>query len=97
MPVAGRLVEQADEVRIFQNIFNLRRQQQILDVLRGTCGNAAPFPETLPNLAGKGRCLFLPQQQMKFITKEPGGLALAAILRHPAPNLVLDDQHPDFL
>ena len=32
--------------------------------------------KTLPNLAGKGRCLFLPQQQMKFITKNQVALPL---------------------
>ena len=66
MPVAGRLVEQADEVRIFQNIFNLPASKKVLYILRDSCRNALPLPKSLEDLH-RIRCgLLFFQKKMEF-------------------------------
>ena len=92
--VAGRLIEQANEVAVFQNVFDLRGRKQVFHVLRRPGRDAAPFSEPLPNLAGESRRLFLAQKQMELVAEIPRCLALAAVLGHTAPNLVLDNEHP---
>ena len=89
--------DQADKVAVFQNVLNFRGGKQVFHILRRTCGNPAPLTKTLPNLAGKSRRLFLTQKQMKLITEIPCRLALAAVLGDAPPNLVLDNEHTDFL
>ena len=93
-PVAGRLIEQANEVAVFQNVFDLRGRKQVFDVLGRPGRDASPFSESLPNLAGESCRLFLSQKQMELVAEVPRRLALAAVLGHAAPNLVLDNEHP---
>ena len=91
-PVAAGLVQQIDKVTVFQDVLNFRGTQQVLYILGDAGGDAAPLPKAFPDLhAPRGH---LPmEQQVKFIHIVPGGLALAAVHRHPVPHLVLDDQH----
>src|SRR5699024_2521735 len=73
---------------------DFRGRKQVFDVLGSTCRDAAPFSEPLPNLTGESSCLFLSQKQMELVAEVPRRLALAAVLGHTAPNLVLDNEHP---
>ena len=92
--VAAGLIEQADEVAVFQDIFDLRGGKQVFHVLRGPGRDAALLSEPLPNLGAVSRCLFLFQKQMELVGKIPGGLALYAIGGDAAPYLILDNEHP---
>ena len=92
-PVTAGLVQQIDKVAVFQDVLDLRGTQKVLHILGNTCGNAAPFPKSLPDLHAPRRYLPM-EQQVKFVYIVPGGFALAAVHRHPVPHLILDDQHP---
>ena len=74
LPVALRLIEHIDEVRVFKDVLNLTGSQQILDVLRQSCGYPAPFTKAFPDFNAVGRSLFLFQKQMKLILVEPSRL-----------------------
>ena len=93
-PVPGRLIEQRDKIAVFQNVFDLRGGKQVFYILRRTGWDAAPFPEPLPDFSGIGCRLFLFQKQVELVGKVPCGLALAAVGGDTAPNLVLDNEHP---
>ena len=97
LAVAAGLIEQTNEVAVFQDIFDFRGGKQVFHILRGPGGNAAPLPETLPNLGAVRRRLFLFQKQMELVGKVPGRLTHAAVGGDAAPNLILDNQHPQFL
>ena len=55
--VLACLVEHIDEVRIFQDVGNLRTAKQVFYVLGDAGRNTAPFTESLPDFNGIGCCL----------------------------------------
>ena len=60
--LAGCLIQQRDEVAVFQNVLDLRGRKKVLHILGGTCGHAAPFAEALPNLGTVRGGLFFFQE-----------------------------------
>ena len=78
-PVARRLIEHEDKIRVFKDILHFAGSKQILDILRNGCGYAAPFSETLPDFNGIGGGLFLFQEKMKFVHKIPGGFPFCPV------------------
>ena len=56
--------------------------------------HTSPFAETLPNLATKSCRLFFTQQKMELVTEVPCCFALVSVFSYAAPNLVLDNEHP---
>ena len=96
LPVTGGLVEHDNKVRIFKDILHLAAGEQVFDVLRNSGRNPAPFSETLPDFYGIGSRLFLFQKKMELIHIVASGFTLSTVLCHPSPNLILDNQHPDF-
>lgn len=62
-PVTGSLIEHVDVVTVLKDVFDLLTGQQILHVLRDTGWNAAPLPETLPDLNAVGGSLLFLQQK----------------------------------
>ena len=97
LPVARRLVEHIDEVAVLQDILNLRGGEQVLGVLSGPRGHAAPFSEPFPNLGAVRRSLLLLQQKVKLIHKIPGGAANGPVDGDGVPHRVLDHMHPRLL
>ena len=96
LPVAWGLVQHTDVVRVFEDVLNLGRGKEILDVLRDPRGHAAPFPETLPYLnAPRGQ--FAAQKQVELIDVVARGFSRLAVACHAVPNLVLHDQHSELL
>ena len=96
LPVPRRLIEHIDEVGIFKYILHFPACQQILDILRDACGDAAPFAEPLPYLHAPTRQLPL-QEQMELIHIVAGGPAQPPVYRDTVPHLILDDQHTELL
>ncbi len=94
LAVAAGLIEQGNEVAVFQDVFDLRGGKQVFHILRGPGRDAAPLAKTLPDFSGIRRRLFLFQKQMELVGKIPGSLAHAAVGGDTAPNLILDNQHP---
>jgi len=94
LAVARGQVQQVDKIAVFQNVFNLRRGKQVLRVLRRPGRDAAPLPETLPDLGAVCRRLFLLQEQVKFVHEIPGGPSNGAVHRDGVPHCVLDNEHP---
>lgn len=94
--VAGCLIQQRDEVAVFQNVLDLRGRKKVLHILGGACGYAAPFAEAFPNLGTVRGGLFFFQQKVELVCKIPCSPALAAVLGDAAPYLVLDNEHPQF-
>ena len=92
-PVARRLIEHEDKIRVFKDILHFAGSKQILDVLRNGCGYAAPFSETLPDFNGIGGGLFLFQEKMKFVHKIPGGFPFCPVDGDAVPYLVLHNEH----
>ena len=68
--------------RVIKDILDLLRRKQVLDILRDTCRNSAPFTETLPYLSGIFRSLLLFQKQILAI-------AIVAILGSGMTNVVI--------
>ena len=96
LPVTGGLVEHDNKVRIFKDILHFAAREQVFDILRNSCRNPAPFPKTLPDFYGIGSGLFFFQKKMELIHIVASGFTLSTVLCHPSPNLILDNQHPDF-
>ena len=94
-PVARRLIEHEDKIRVFKDILHFAGSKQILDVLRNGCGYAAPFSETLPDFNGIGGGLFLFQEKMKFVHKIPGGFPFCPVDGDAVPYLVLHNEHEE--
>ncbi len=92
-PVARRLIEHEDKIRVFKDILHFAGSKQIFDVLRDCCGYAAPFSETLPDFNGIGGGLFLFQEKMKFVHKIPGGFPFCPVDGDAVPYLVLHNEH----
>ena len=87
-PVALRLIEHEDKIRVFKDILHFAGSKQIFDVLRNGCGYAAPFTETLPNLHAVRGGLFLFQEKMKFVHVVAGGFPFCPVDGDAVPYLV---------
>ena len=48
-PVSRCLIQEVDKIAVLKNVLNLSGSQQVLDILRDTGGNPAPFTEPLPD------------------------------------------------
>ena len=93
LSVIAGLVQKIDEIAVFKDILDLRRGQEVLDVLGDTCRDTTPFAKAFPNLHAPGTYLAA-QQKVELVHLVPCGLALAAVDGDAVPHLVLDDQHP---
>ena len=96
MPVAGCLVEHINKIAVLEDILNFPAGQQILDVLGDACGYTTPFSEPLPDLDAVCCRLFLFQQEVKLVYIVPGVLFAVAVDGNTVPDLILDDEHPQF-
>ena len=96
MPVAGCLVEHINEIAVLEDILDFSAGQQILDVLGDACGYAAPFSEPLPDFDAICCGLFLFQQEVELVYIVPGVLFAVAVDGDTVPDLILDDEHPQF-
>ena len=93
LPVTACLVQHVNEVAVFKDVFDLPGGQQVLDVLGNARRDAAPLPESLPDLHGVGGGLLFLEQQMEFIDVVAGASAFRPVGGHATPDLVLDDEH----
>ena len=66
LPVAAGLVQKIDEIAVFKDVLDLRRGQEVLDVLGDARGDTAPFTEAFPNLHAPGTHLAA-QQKVELI------------------------------
>ena len=94
--VIACLIEHIDEIRVFQDIRNLRTSQHILYVLGDAGRNTAPLTKSLPNLHGIGSGLFFLQKQMELVHIVAGSFTGVSVGSNTAPDLILNDQHTDF-
>ena len=97
LPVASRLVQHDDEVRVLEDILNFPAGQQVFHILGDTGRAAAPFSEPLPDFHGIGSGLFLFEEQVKLIDIVPGTLAGRAVGGNTPPYLILNNEHTDLL
>ena len=65
--VSGCLIEHIHKIRVVKDVLDLLRRKQVLDILRDSRGNAAPFTETLPDLSGILRCLLLLEKKVELV------------------------------
>ena len=93
--VATGLIEQADKVAVFQDIFDLRGGKQVFHILRNPGRDSAPFSEPLPNLGTVNRCLFFFQKQMELAGKIPGDFVQYAVGGGAALYLILNNEHQE--
>ncbi|CAN4000872.1 hypothetical protein ICNMLN_ICNMLN_04935, partial [Dysosmobacter welbionis] len=61
--VIACLIQHIDEIRVFEDVGNLRGTKQVFDILSNTGRQAAPFTESLPDFYGIGCRLFFLQKQ----------------------------------
>ena len=61
------LIQHIDEVRVFEDVCNLRGTKQVFDILRDAGRQTAPFSETLPDFHGVSGCLFFLQEQVELV------------------------------
>ena len=92
LAVAACLVEKVHKIAVFKDILDLRRGKKVLDILRDTRGDTAPFTEAFPNLHAPGSHLAA-QQKVELVNKIPGGFAQVSVLGYSVPYLVLNDEH----
>ena len=95
--VLACLIQHIDEVRVFEDIGNLWGTKQVFDILGNAGGQTAPFTESFPDFYGVGGCLLLLQKQMKLVNVVSGGFTGTSVGCHTPPNLILNNQHTDFL
>ena len=81
------LIKHIDEIRVFKNIGNLRRTKQILNILRDTSRQTAPFTESFPDFYGISCRLFIFQKQVELINIVSGRFSCTPV----------GCQHTDFL
>ena len=96
MPIAGCLVQHINEIAVLKDVLDFPACEQILDVLGDACGYAAPFSEPLPDLDAVCCGLFLFQQEVELVYIVPGVLFAVAVDGNTVPDLILDDEHPQF-
>ena len=94
LPVAGGLVEHINEVAVLQDVLDLRGGEQVLGVLGGPRGDAAPLSKPFPNLGAVRRGLLLLQQEVELIHEIPGGAPDGPVDGDRIPHRVLDNEHP---
>lgn len=97
LSVAGRLVEHIHIVGVLEDVLDLAGGKQVFDVLRDARGNAAQFAESLPYFNGIGGGLVFRQEQVHFVDIVAGGFMRLAVYRDAIPDLILHNQHTDFL
>ena len=93
--VSGCLIEHIHEIRVIKDVLDLLRRKQVLDILCDTRRNAAPFTETLPDLSGILRCLFLLEKQMELVDIVASDLLFLTVGGNPVPHGILHDEHTD--
>ena len=96
MPVAGCLIEHINKIAVLEDILDFPAGQQILDVLGDARGYTTPFSEPLPNLHAVCCGLFLFQQEVELVYIVPCVLFATAIDGDTVPDLILNDEHPQF-
>ena len=69
---------------------------KILDVLRDSGRDAAPFSDTLPDFPAVRGGLFLFQQKVELVHVVARCLVLGAVDGNSVPHLILHDQHTSF-
>ena len=97
LAVSRSLVQHQNEVGILEDILDLLAGQEVFDILRDSRRDAAPLSKAFPYLHGIGRRLFLLEQQVKFVHIVTGGSSIGTVGGHPAPHLILRDQHAQLL
>lgn len=90
--VSAGLVQKVHKIAVFKDVLDLWGGKQVLDVLRNSCGDTAPFAKAFPNLHAPGTNL-APQQKVELVHEIPGGFTLIPVLGNTVPYLVLDHQH----
>ena len=95
LPVAGCLIQKVDKIRVFKNVLHLAGGKKILDVLRDSGRDAAPFSETLPDFHAVRGGLFLFQQKVELVHVVARCLVLGAVDGNSVPHLILHDQHTE--
>ena len=91
-PVSAGLVQKVHKIAVFKDVLDLRGGKQVLDVLRNSRGDTAPFAKAFPNLHAPGTNLAA-QQKVELVHEIPGGFTLIPVLGNTVPYLVLDHQH----
>ena len=88
--VIACLIQHIDEIRVFEDVGNLRGTKQVFDILGDAGGQAAPFTESLPDFYGVGGCLLLLQKQMELVNLVSGGQAVHRVSCKSADRLCDD-------
>ena len=97
LPVARGLAQHIDVIAVFKDVLHLTGGKQVFDVLGDAGGNAAPFTESLPDFHRVGGSLIFLQEQVHFVNVVAGGFMGDPVDGDTVPNLILHNQHPDFL
>ena len=90
--VSAGLVQKVHKIAVFKDVLDLRGGKQVLDVLRNSRGDTAPFAKAFPNLHTPGTNL-ASQQKVELVHEVPGRFALIPVLGNTVPHLILDHQH----
>lgn len=94
LPVAGCLIQKVDKIRVFKNVLHLAGGKKILDVLRDSGRDAAPFSETLPDFHAVRGGLFLFQQKVELVHVVARCLMLGAVDGNSVPHLIVIGNPP---
>ena len=97
LPVSGSLIQHDNKIGVLKDVFDLSGGQEVLNILRDTGRNAAPFTESFPDLNTVGCGLFLLQKQVELIHIVAGCFTGVTVGSNTAPDLILNHQHADFL
>lgn len=89
LSVTGSLIEHVDKIRVFKYVLNFAGSQKVLYILGYTGRDAAPFSKSLPDLDGVGCCLFLLEQEVKFVNIEPGVFVRVTVFGNTTPDLIV--------
>ena len=93
--VCGGLIQQDEEFAVRQHEAGCIGTEQFLHILRQPCHETVVFADALPQLVEKVGAVLIAEQQVEFVRKHPGGLALLPVLNHPVEDGVQRDQHSD--
>ena len=93
--IPSRLGQHIEKIAVAENGLNFAALQQAFHILGDPAGDGPPFAETPENLHTVRRRLGLRQQNVKLVLIYPGRPPPVPVLRHPAPDLVREDQQPD--
>ena len=92
--IPGGLGQHIEEIAVAENGLYFAALQQAFHILGDPAGDGPPFAETPENLHTVRRRLGLRQQNVKLVLIYPGRPPPVPVLRHPAPDLVREDQQP---